>query len=91
MAKAKSKKTKQPPLTARQRSLIEQAHNDALARRVSELALAAGAAPRKRDLIAIKHTAAVHVTNSLSLLQRKAANVLLKYAYRDLSLREIIR
>lgn len=43
----------------------------------------------EHDSIAIKHTAAVHVSNTLSLLQRKAANVLLKYAYRDLSFREI--
>jgi plasmid replication initiation protein len=46
---------------------------------------------RDNDSIAIKHTGAVHVSNTLSLLQRKAANVLLKYAYKNLACQETHR
>lgn len=45
----------------------------------------------ENDSIAIKHTGAIHVSNTLTLLQRKAANVLLKYAYKNLIVQETHR
>lgn len=43
------------------------------------------------EFVAIKHTGAVHMAGTLTLLQRKAANVLLKYAYKDLAFQETHR
>ena len=60
---------------------------------LKQAVLALSSPPRSRgeESIAIKHTGAVHMAGTLSLLQRKAANVLLKYAYKNLTSQETHR